>query len=122
MYTTYFARLRSLPPDVVPIAICAKPPAWYRGACYTKLAPRYGFFSEWKKTGDDAYYVKCFREQVLARLDARTVYEELVSLAGTEHIALVCFETPDKFCHRHLVAEWLRESGYDISEFNTAPG
>ena len=116
MYTTYFATLRKLPPGCVPIAICAKPPAWYRGICYGKLAPRYGFFSEWKKTGDDAYYTRCFQEQVLAHLDARTVYDELVSLAGTGDIALVCYEAPDKFCHRHLVAEWLRENGFDVSE------
>ena len=29
---------------------------------------------------------------------------------------LLCFEMPDDFCHRHLVAEWLRKYGYEVEE------
>lgn len=57
LYTTYFAKLRSLPDNVIPISICAKAPEWYDGIQYKKLAPKYGFFKEWKKTHDNEYYV-----------------------------------------------------------------
>lgn len=29
----------------------------------------------------------------------------------------MCYEAPGKFCHRHLVADWLNSAGYDVSEF-----
>ena len=32
-------------------------------------------------------------------------------------IALVCYEAPDKFCHRHLVADWFNKAGYRCEEY-----
>ena len=49
IYTSYFAKLRSLPENIIPISICGKAPEWYTGLQYKKLAPKYGFFMEWKK-------------------------------------------------------------------------
>ena len=119
IYTTYFAKLRNLPDSITPIAICGKAPDWYHGAQYKKLAPRWGFFSEWKKTRDNHYYVRCFDEQVLSNLDVNGVLEDLRSLSLTDDIALVCYEKPEDFCHRHLVANWLRENNVPVKEFGT---
>ena len=58
IYTSYFAKLRSLPENIVPISICGKAPDWYTGLQYKKLAPKYGFFMEWKKTHDNDYYIE----------------------------------------------------------------
>jgi hypothetical protein len=38
-----------------------------------------------------------------------------VSLVG-EDIVLLCWEKPPKDCHRALVAEWLREAGFEVEE------
>lgn len=116
IYTTYFANLRNLPDNIIPIAICGKSPNWYNGLEYKKLAPKYGFFMEWKQNHDNDYYVKCFKEQVLDKLDILSVLRELIDLGGTD-IALVCYEKPDDFCHRHLVSEWLRENDINVKEF-----
>ena len=77
---------------------------------------------DWKLTGDNEQYIKCFKEQVLNTLKADEVVFELIDtvyyLNGTDmDIALVCYEKPGDFCHRHLVAEWLRENGYDCEEY-----
>ena len=32
-------------------------------------------------------------------------------------IALLCYEKPDDFCHRHLVADWLNKNGYKCEEY-----
>ena len=32
IYTSYFAKLKSLPENIIPISICGKAPDWYR--CY----------------------------------------------------------------------------------------
>ena len=112
IYTTYFAKLKSLPKDVLPISICGKAPTWYTGLQYKKLAPKYDFFMEWKQNHDNDYYIKCFNEQVLDKLDILTVLRNLIDMMNGEckHIALVCYEKPTDFCHRHLVAEWLENS------------
>ena len=33
------------------------------------------------------------------------------------HVALVCYETPEKFCHRHLVSKWLQDNNIDCAEW-----
>lgn len=120
IYTTYFAKLKILPKTITPIAICGKPPEGFRGVTYQKLAPKWSFFSEWKKTHDNQYYVEHFQSEVLAPLNPQQVYQELVALArNNTEIALVCYESPEKFCHRHLVRNWLMTAGFPIKEYGT---
>ena len=123
IYTSYFAKLKSLPEHIVPISICGKAPDWYKGLQYKKLAPKYDFFMEWKKNHDNGYYIKCFNEQVLDKLDIREVYSDLWHLSDntmlTEpDICLVCYEKPSDFCHRHLVADWLNKNGIPCKEWS----
>ena len=124
IYTSYFAKLKSLPDNIVPISICGKAPDWYNGLQYKKLAPKYDFFMEWKKNHDNDYYIKCFIEQVLSNIRASDVVMELKHLCGkslweNSSIALICYEKPSDFCHRHLVAEWLRQNGFECKEWGT---
>lgn len=117
IYTSYFAKLRSLPENIVPISICGKAPEWYTGLQYKKLAPKYGFFMEWKKTHDNDYYIEHFDSEVLNLLDAKTVYEELSKMSDGKDIALICYEKPSDFCHRHLVAKWLTKNDIPCDEY-----
>ena len=41
IYTSYFAKLKSLPEGTIPISICGKAPSWYQGAQFKVLAPKY---------------------------------------------------------------------------------
>lgn len=121
IYTTYFAKLKSLPEDIIPITICGWPPKGYEGLEYRKLAPKYDFFMQWKASGDNDYYIKCFKEQVLDTLNPVQVVADLYSRAGKApcscDIALVCYEKPTDFCHRHLVSAWLSSHGYECKEY-----
>ena len=122
IYTSYFGKLKSLPDRIVPVSICGKAPTWYNGLQYKKLAPKYEFFIKWKETGDNAYYVKCFKDQVLGNLTATDVILDLSRLSysfniGEKDICLVCYEKPEDFCHRHLVAEWLNDNGIRCEEW-----
>ena len=124
IYTSYFAKLKSLPENIIPISICGKAPNGWKGLEYKKLAPKYDFFNKWKENHDNDYYTKCFNEQVLDKLDAREVYGDLMTLCGvgtttniTPHIALICYEKPSDFCHRHLVSEWLTKNNILCKEW-----
>ena len=135
IYTSYFAKLKSLPDNVIPISICGKAPAWYKGLQYKKLAPKYDFFMKWKYSHDNDYYIKCFNEQVLKNLNAYEVVDNLYDLLTDKekflieitncpswdnphvNIALICYEKPSDFCHRHLVADWLNKNGITCKEW-----
>lgn len=118
LYTSYFAQLKNLPEDIVPISICGKAPEWYTGLQYKKLAPKYGFFMDWKRNNDNDYYIKCYNEEVLNQLTVNNVIKDLKSLVGNKSIALICYEKPFDFCHRHLVAKWFTENGVNCREWN----
>ena len=52
--------------------------------------------------------------------NADDVVKELYKLAEKsqdEDIVLICYEKPGDFCHRHLVANWLRHQGYPVEEY-----
>lgn len=122
IYTSYFANVKNLPSGIIPIAICGGVPGWWCGLQYKKLAPKQEFFNEWKNSGDNGYYIKCYYEQVLSHLDPAQVYRELnkfVEYTGScaDNIALLCYEKPEDFCHRHLVAEWFNKNGIVCKEW-----
>ncbi len=132
IYTSYFAKLKSLPEHIIPISICGKAPDWYQGLQYKKLAPKYDFFMKWKENHDNDSYIECFNEQVLNKLSAEQTVKELYKLISNialnpklfpdrslvPDIALICYEKPSDFCHRHLVADWLNKNGIKCKEWD----
>lgn len=55
-------------------------------------------------------YDQSYREDVLYRLDPHNV------AAMLDGKVLLCWEKSGQFCHRYIVAEWLREHGYKCEE------
>lgn len=125
IYTSYFAKLKELENhNIIPISICGKAPDWYKGLQYKKLAPKYGFFMEWKKNHDNGYYIEHFQKEVLDGLDATEVILDFSRMVygfnvGENDIALICYEKPSDFCHRHLVADWLNQNGFKCEEWRS---
>jgi len=96
------------------ISIAGKCPVWYRGREYKKLAPKYWFFIKYKDDGDKKYYTEQYYNEVLNKLNAKEIYEEL----GKDSV-LLCWEKSGEFCHRRLVAEWLeKELNIKIDELS----
>ena len=115
IYTSYFARCNKLPKGLVPISIARQAPADYTGLEYKTLAPAWDILSEYKQTKDERTYIQQYNYQLFL-LSADQVVKELKELAQSDQIILLCYEKPDDFCHRHLVAQWLTEHGYDTQE------
>lgn len=117
IFTSYFAKLREIPPNFVPIAICKYPPKWYRGLAYRELAPSKSLLNAWR--GGDAtekQYKRIYETEVLNQLNPHTVVGELSKLAEGRDIVLLCYEKTGDFCHRQLVADWLNRAGYECEE------
>ena len=129
-YTSYFGKRVKYRENVLPVAICAKPPKGWTGACYKKLAPPYELLMEWKNDprNDDYFGVKRkqYYDAVLSKLDVQEVVKDLqrkypgcvepIWESDKYHIVLLCYEKPSDFCHRHFVAQWLSENGYKCYE------
>lgn len=123
IFTSYFAKIKKFPKNVIPIAICAKVPDWYTGMRYNKLAPKYDALMKYKDDHNEADYIECFNNTTLGRLRPMWVMQDLMRKAypfGADpdiHIALICYEKPGEFCHRHLVSEWFRKYGIECREW-----
>lgn len=121
MYTGYFAKLKKYQEaGLVPVSIAGKAPSWYKGLEYKKLAPKWEFFNEWKNgshKGDNDYYIQEFNDKILKNLSITTVIHDLMELTNAEpnNIILLCYEKPEDFCHRHLVADWISKSSVFLS-------
>lgn len=144
IYTSYFAKLKQIEKlndneegkIYIPVSICGKAPEWYTGLQYKKLAPKYGFFMEWKQNHDNDFYIEHFNKEVLDTLDVEKVihdlffkleksiqsdyfikmakgwYEDINDVIINSkklNIVLLCYEKPSDFCHRHLVADCINE-------------
>lgn len=110
IYTSYFAN-RKIPEDIVKISISQFPPRGWSGPEYKKLAPPQDLLKKIKEGNCNRdFYIAEFKEKVLSRLDKEEVKKEFEIISSGRDIALLCYEslkTPDDFCHRILVREWL---------------
>lgn len=108
-YTSYFANIRNLDMGKC-TAICQWKPAWYTGDWYRKVAPTKELVLDWKANHNEERYIRIYKEQVLDKLDPQEVLKRL------DGRILLCYERPADFCHRHLLAQWLREHGMECVE------
>jgi uncharacterized protein YeaO (DUF488 family) len=93
---------------------------WFTGMknvrSYRILAPSWELLGEWNQGRlTEEQYVQRFQQEVLAPLDASVIVKDL--LLGHTDCVLLCYEGPGKFCHRHIVARWLKaNAGVDVAE------
>ena len=114
MFTSYCARHATHPKAV---AISVAPPKWYIGRIYPILAPPWELVVSIKNQSmTEAEYVVEYLKVIKAR--GATPYNIQADL-GSDAI-LLCYESPEKFCHRHIVAWWIEyELGVSVPEIST---
>lgn len=114
MHTSYFAKSANNPNSV---SIAGRAPNWYNGKQYKVLAPKWSFFKRYKDKNDEMYknhdfYIEHYYKEVLNKLNPQQVFMEL-----GENAVILCWEASGKFCHRHLVSQWLMNNlGIQITE------
>ena len=108
VFTTYFAKLRKLDNNLVPIAIVRYSPKWYDGKLYQTLVPKAETLLDYKyySDGDWKKFKREYLEQ-LERLDPEEVLNDLETMSRGKDVVLVCFEKDNTHCHRSLCAKWL---------------
>lgn len=114
IYTSYWGKLKALGNhEIQPIGISRYQPKWYKGGTHFKmLSPTSNLLML-----DEDEYVPKF-EEILSKLNAKEIYSTLKQISKKDAIALICYERPEDFCHRHLVAKWLsKELDIEITEW-----
>lgn len=101
--TSYFAKYK----ESNGVSIALKSPEWFKGESYKALAPSWSILGNYQSSlqtkEDQQVYETRYRAEILAKLDPETI---ATALNGK---VLLCYERSYDFCHRHIVAQWLKE-------------
>ena len=87
---------------------------------YKALAPNWKILDKFKrKVISEEKFILAYKEQ-LNKLNPSSVVEHLNLLTAGEEPVLMCHCSKTKFCHRHLLADWLEtQLGIHIKEFDS---
>jgi len=109
LYTSYFAKSCEHPQAVCITALPA--PTFFKGRCLPELGPPKGLLRR-HKAGQvkQDQFIEEFLDH-LGTLDSENILSQL-----SDGDVLICYEGSDKFCHRHIVAEWLASKGIEVRE------
>lgn len=112
VYTSYYKRVSTQFYDMLPVRISTSYPSWFPREFeeIPELYPGWDLVNG-IKSGNLSWedYVVIYKDK-LAQLNRREILQKLVQFSkkhGGKDVVLLCYESPDKPCHRHLVAEWL---------------
>jgi uncharacterized protein (DUF488 family) len=115
IYTSYFSSKKYNKEDGISIARYNK---FWKGSSYQYLYPSPKLLAWWKSLPKEEQlrkeiidqYCQAYYEETLMDLNPHAVAAEL------DEKVLLCYEKSEDFCHRHLVAAWLRHYGYAVEE------
>lgn len=98
------------------VSIARNEPSGFSGIVKCKkLAPSWALIDQWKQSTkrkeDWEIYTRDYEHLVLEKLDPNECGELL------QGATLLCYEpSSNPYCHRHLVASWLRKAGFEVAE------
>ena len=122
IWTSYYKKIDTDRRNLIPIRISTSEPNWFNYTCgkVEILYPGWDLVNGIKSGSITwEHYVETYKNR-LANLNAKGIIEDLETISnlyGGKDIVLLCYEAPDKPCHRHLVAEWLSKYlDYEVQE------
>lgn len=99
------------------VSISRFPPKWFSGYKCFEFAPSAALLKRFKNGLSKYHYAVRYRKDVLEKMDVHKVFEGLARLACGRDIVLCSFEPAFDFCHRRLLAQYVKELyGYSIEE------
>ena len=119
IYTSYFANVKNLPKNILPVSIANITPKGWEYPIYQGLAPSDTILKSWKQNQDNLDYIFDYEDEILNQLQLNNVMDDLLHFLKDDYtdIALICYEKPTDFCHRHLVADWFKQNHIPCKEW-----
>ena len=127
--TGYFAKLKEYQEaGYYPVSISQYPPEFYKGDECKFFAPMPRLLQDYKEGKcDDHMYEVAYRNNL--KKHASEILPKLREIAniaqskGYDTVIFLCFENNEKFCHRHILADYLNETyGMHVYESGLEPG
>ena len=117
IYTSYFGNSKKLQQaGIKVIGIALYPPRWFYGISLKQVSPTKSILFAKDETQED--YIRRYKAEVLAPQDMRQFLKAVEAAGGGQDVALCCYEKPGDFCHRHILAEWIKEkTGVEVKEY-----
>lgn len=121
IYTSYFANSKKLQQaGITVIGIALYPPRWFYGISLKQVSPTKSILFAKDQTEEE--YIRRYKSEVLVHQDMHQFLRAVEAVSNGKDVALCCYEKPDDFCHRHILAEWIKEkTGIEIKEFGYVP-
>lgn len=116
--TSYFAKIKKMNiPQKNCVAITLGASFW-KGEKANELAPPSNLLNWWKSLSkeqqlSDEYqikYKKYYVKMILNKLNPQEIFDKY------NNKIFLCFEKSCDFCHRHIVASWLKYHGFECEE------
>lgn len=117
IYTSYFANLKSA--IGIKISIARFNPKWLNpnllDEWYFELAPKENLLLDYKNN-------KISKEEFIKKYNVYIRFQNKILKRVTDlvdkgyDVTLLCYEKPEDFCHRHLLAKILINMGYIVKE------
>lgn len=114
LYTSYFANLKNVQDEKTLFLVVAQFPP--KSFIFTKqiqhvplFAPSKGLLKNMKEgLLSENEYTVIYNKQIVREMIPKI--EQLVSYMRKGHdVCLLCYEKPEDFCHRHLLAKFINE-------------
>lgn len=123
VYVGSFASYNRYSKRIVPIAISNGIPSWYTGLRYKPLAPTYELVRTYRNADDCdqkdlKIYISTYIIEVLSKLNALTVYRELMKMSAGKPVILLSQESSSEFSHRKIVKSWFEKSSIHCEELS----
>ncbi len=112
IYTSYYGNRELNPQQQYLVQVSNSAPAGFKvNEIFQDVIPDWNTIVKPYKDRrlSDKLYTAFYEQQLnKRRLQIFHQLEEIYKRAQGKDIVLLCYETPGKFCHRHILAEWLK--------------
>jgi len=113
LYTSYFANVKNLPKDWKCFYI-SNSNVYDLAEPLTCVVPSWQLVHSYKDgLVDSLEYTRIYTNMLESNKEK--ILEKIKALPNNS--ILLCYEKLPKFCHRHVLAEWLRNNGIEIKEY-----
>ena len=113
IYTSYFAKMRRMTPEQQAqcISVARWTPKGVKIPINNMLAPSWKILKAYKEDGDKEKFTEAYKKYLyLSCLNVDIIARHL------QDKILLCYEKPQDFCHRHILADWFNDNGYECEE------
>lgn len=114
VYTSYFAKAKNFDKNKFILCQISNSAPFELDGKLSVFIPDWNTIVSPKKNGliDEHEYKKRYLSQLNSSRDSVLNIIKLLKTFNKD-IILMCYESPDKFCHRHILADWYNEQIHD---------